>query len=104
MTAFIDKLPSLQEQNHPIVYAALAHKEFVEIHPFVDGNGRAARLLMNLILLQHGYPLVIIPPVLRVDYLNSLKRCHQHNDEPFIDLIATLTIEAQKDFLRMFGE
>lgn len=48
-------------QMHPIRYAALAHYKLVYIHPFVDGNGRTSRLLMNLILMQAGYPPVIIP-------------------------------------------
>jgi Fic family protein len=48
-------------QMHPIRYAALAHYKLVYIHPFLDGNGRTSRLLMNLILMQAGYPPVIIP-------------------------------------------
>ncbi|MEG4807994.1 Fic family protein [Microcoleus sp. F8-D3] len=45
---------------HPLEYAAEAHLRFVSIHPFRDGNGRAGRLLMNLLLLRAGYPIVII--------------------------------------------
>ncbi len=104
MKEFVADLSSLKEKNHPVVYAALVHKEFVEIHPFVDGNGRTARLLMNLALLQNDYPIAIIPPILRLDYINSLERCHQGQDDSFIELIATVVIEAQKDFLRMFKD
>ncbi|XP_050538464.1 protein adenylyltransferase Fic isoform X2 [Daktulosphaira vitifoliae] len=46
---------------HPVRYAALAHYKLVHIHPFTDGNGRTSRLLMNMILMQAGYPPVIIP-------------------------------------------
>jgi Fic family protein len=42
---------------HPVVFAAELHHRLVNIHPFVDGNGRTARLLMNLVLLRHGYPI-----------------------------------------------
>lgn len=45
---------------HPVALAAAMHEKLVSIHPFVDGNGRTARLIMNLLLLQHGYPLAII--------------------------------------------
>lgn len=50
---------------HPVKYAALAHFRLVNIHPFVDGNGRTSRLLMNTILMRNGYPPVIIPKQLR---------------------------------------
>lgn len=46
---------------HPIKLAALAHYKLVHIHPFIDGNGRTSRLLMNMILMQAGFPPVIIP-------------------------------------------
>jgi Fic family protein len=52
-----------QKENpevHPLVLAALFHHRFVEIHPFDDGNGRLGRILMNLILLQHKYPPVVV--------------------------------------------
>lgn len=45
---------------HPIRYAALAHYKLVKIHPFDDGNGRTSRLLMNALLMQAGFPPVII--------------------------------------------
>lgn len=45
---------------HPVRLAAQAHYKFVAIHPFIDGNGRAARLLMNLILMKYGYPIAIV--------------------------------------------
>lgn len=46
---------------HPIKLATLAHYKLVHIHPFIDGNGRTSRLLMNMILMQAGFPPVIIP-------------------------------------------
>ncbi|MEW6520361.1 MAG: Fic family protein [Thermodesulfobacteriota bacterium] len=49
----------ISSSNHPIVFAAWLHIRLVSIHPFVDGNGRTARLVMNLALLQAGYPITI---------------------------------------------
>jgi len=54
MGAFIAGLPEIRLKSHPVEFAAIIHKELVTIHPFIDGNGRAARLLMNLGLLQAG--------------------------------------------------
>lgn len=54
---------------HPIKLAALAHYKLVHIHPFIDGNGRTSRLLMNMILMQAGFPPVIIPKQERHRYV-----------------------------------
>ncbi len=54
--------------------AFAAHRRLVDIHPFNDGNGRTARLLMNLVLLRGGYPPVSVRPVDRVAYLQSLQQ------------------------------
>ena len=54
-----------EKKLHPIELAATLHQRFVFIHPFVDGNGRVARLLMNLALLRNGYTIAIIPAILR---------------------------------------
>lgn len=59
---------------HPVELAAEAHYRLVTIHPFIDGNGRTARLLMNLILLQNGYPPALIRKRDRVPYLSSLEK------------------------------
>jgi len=64
MEKFIAAIPKLRKKCHPIEFAALLHKELVTIHPFTDGNGRTAKLLMNLALLQTGYAITIIPPVI----------------------------------------
>ena len=87
--------------TNPVKAAALAHKEFVFIHPFIDGNGRTTRLLMNLILLQEGYNIAITPPITRREYIDSLELAHT-NDEEFIYFIARMVRETQKDYLRLF--
>jgi Fic family protein len=62
------------DSPHPVILAAEAHYRLVSIHPFTDGNGRTARLLMNLILLLHGYPPAFIRKRERLAYLNSLAK------------------------------
>ena len=90
---------------HPVVLAAFAHRRLVDIHPFKDGNGRTARLLMNVVILNKGYQIVSIPPVLRHDYISALRISQREanpSDKEFIKLIAECEVEAQKDYCRMF--
>lgn len=68
--------------------AALAHFHLVHIHPFADGNGRTARLLMNLILLQDGYPPAVIHREDRLAYYTALDQAHEGNTESFVIMIA----------------
>lgn len=102
MKRFVDSLATLQKDKHPIEYSALVHKELVTIHPFVDGNGRVARLLMNLALMQHGFVITLIPPILRPQYIAAIKQSQTENKiKPFITFIAERVRETQKDYLRM---
>ncbi|MDE3046270.1 MAG: Fic family protein [Verrucomicrobiota bacterium] len=101
MKKSISHLKTLRKKHHPVKAAALAHKEFVFIHPFIDGNGRTARLLMNLLLLKEGYNIAIIPPVTRREYIDSLERAHIDDGE-FVHFIARMVRETQKDHLRLF--
>ena len=87
---------------HAVEAVAIIHKNFVFIHPFIDGNGRIARLLMNLCLLQKGYQITIIPPILRVKYIEYLEKAHI-NDEDFKIFIAERVLESQKDVLRLLN-
>lgn len=103
MKDFAGKLPDLKKKHHPVVYSAMAHANFVRIHPFTDGNGRIARLLMNVILFGAGYPVTVIPPVRRVEYIDALEKSHvTGDDEPFTRLIASCVHESQKELLRFF--
>ncbi|MDR3011966.1 MAG: Fic family protein [Chitinispirillales bacterium] len=87
---------------HPIRFAALLHLKFVTIHPFIDGNGRVARLLMNLALIQDGYTPTIIPPILRQDYLTAIRAYQQHGDEDiFCEFMAERTYECHKEIARL---
>lgn len=100
MKGFITGMSDAVKSLHPVEYSASRHKELVFIHPFVDGNGRVARLLMNLILLQRGYCIAIIPPILRGDYINALEKAHT-DDKAFMEFIAKTVRETQKDYLRL---
>lgn len=71
MREFIEWLQTTTD--HPVQVASDAHFKLVTIHPFVDGNGRTARLLMNFILIQAGFPPAIIKKEERNRYLNSLE-------------------------------
>lgn len=89
MQNFISTLHEKQTKLHPVEVAAYAHRRLVDIHPFTDGNSRTARLLINLILVNSGYCVVSIPPILRVDYINALciaQRETEPSDEAFIKL------------------
>lgn len=83
MEQFVQKR-LLQPEGHPVAQAALAHFELVSIHPFVDGNGRTARLLMNLILLKNGYVPAVILKNDRKKYYDTLEKGHRGETEDFI--------------------
>ena len=87
MSEFLHWLSS-QNNSNPIQVAADAHLKLVSIHPYVDGNGRTARLLMNLILIINGYPMIIIRNEERVQYLDSLEEAQlKDNINPCYDFI-----------------
>ena len=81
MSDLMDWYRSAESQGeHPIVIAATFHYRFVRIHPFDDGNGRMARLLMNLILIKHGYTVAIIPIQERNRYIDHLEQADKSED------------------------
>lgn len=85
---------------HPVLQSASFHYQFVKIHPFIDGNGRTARLLSNLILMSHGYPMTIIPIVRRAEYISSLHSL-TWSKEKFTQFYADIVHENLKDYMRM---
>lgn len=88
---------------HPIVQAALLHGEFVKIHPFIDGNGRTARLLLNFVLIKNGYPPVIIKNEDRLVYYDSLDYAHTTSDyTSFIELINILVVDSSNLWLSLY--
>ncbi|QIL38321.1 Fic family protein [Pedobacter sp. HDW13] len=77
-----------EELEDPITLAATLHYKFVRIHPFDDGNGRTARLLMNYVLLRSGLPVVIIKAEEKKDYLSALNKADSGDIQYFVDYIA----------------
>ncbi len=80
--------PGDSPRLHPVERAAHAHFWLVDIHPFVDGNGRLARLLMNLLLMQSGYPIAIIRTEDRQPYYAALEAGHAGRLDDFLLLVA----------------
>ena len=106
------KIPELMEKlilnyetwnkYHPIIQAALLHGELVKIHPFVDGNGRTSRLIMNLDLMNHGYNPVIVKKENRLEYYEALDKAHTTgNYTDFVKLINKLEIEMLNKYLEL---
>ncbi|MDN3436844.1 Fic family protein [Planococcus sp. APC 3900] len=92
-----------KDRLHPVELAALFHFKFVYIHPFADGNGRTARLLMNLILMSHGFPPAIVKAEdeQRLNYYETLEMASMRNEvQPFIHLIAGCVEESLTNYLK----
>lgn len=91
---------------HPVILAAEMHERLVTIHPFIDGNGRTSRLIMNLILLQHGYIIANIKGDYdnRMKYYNALETAQtQNNKEDFLHFIAQIEKESLERYLTIIG-
>lgn len=101
MQKLFQEAPEYQQTYHPVQYAALLHAKLVTIHPFIDGNGRTARLLMNLILLQSGYPITIIPPIMRAHYITTIRQANKGSITPFLEFISEMVYESSKEYLRL---
>ena len=87
---------------HPIVKATLLHGELVKIHPFIDGNGRTSRLIMNLDLMNSGYNPIIIKKEDRLKYYEALDKAHTTYDyTDFVKLVTKLEIEMLKKYLEL---
>jgi len=89
---------SNSKEIHAAVSATLFHHKFVSIHPFDDGNGRMSRILMNLILMQKGYPPVVVKMDDRQNYYALLSRADNGDNWPFIEYVT----ERLKGSLQLF--
>jgi len=89
---------------HPVERAARVHSDFVKLHPFVDGNGRTSRLLMNLELLKAGFPASVMHVERRLEYYAALDQDHVlGNTGPFLDLIASIVEESFNPYWHALG-
>ncbi|WP_179990661.1 Fic family protein [Acinetobacter sp. YH1901141] len=97
------KLPEAHKL-HPIERAAKVHADFVGIHPFIDGNGRTSRLLMNLELLKAGYPPCVITVENRLAYYEALDQWMAYGKtEAFIQLVSKAVLEGFKPYKLVLG-
>ena len=88
MPAFFELL---SEEPEPSVRVVLGHFMFVYIHPYMDGNGRMGRFLMNAMLASGGYPWTVVPVEQRGEYMAALEEASvRQNIGPFSDFLAGL--------------
>lgn len=93
-----------KDRLHAVELSSEMHERLVTIHPFIDGNGRTARLLMNLILLQNGFPIAILKGDAdsRLKYYNALETAQtENNKQPFISLIADNVKETMQRIIKL---
>jgi len=104
----MEKMLAYYQENrvriHPVLLAADMHLMLVGIHPFMDGNGRTSRLLMNLILMQGGYYIANIKGDLtdRLEYYQALEEAHvRGNTTPFRKLVASTVMQNMEEYLSL---
>lgn len=92
-----------KDSMHPVVLAAQMHEKLVSVHPFIDGNGRTARLLMNLILMQHGYPIANIKGdnETRRRYYETLEEASSEDNSAFVEFIEDVVIQSLTYYLKI---
>ena len=107
MEDFILRFKQMEKEKvHPVLIAAYLHDELVRIHPFIDGNGRTSRLLMNLYLLRHGYVIITLKGSndAKVSYYMALEKSHtEHLPEDFQKLVVEAEIAALQKYLSIMA-
>ena len=107
MEDFILRFKQMEaEKVHPVLIAAYLHDELVRIHPFIDGNGRTSRLLMNLYLLRHGYVIITLKGSndAKVNYYKALEMSHTEQlPEDFQKLVIEAEIAALQKYLSIMA-
>ena len=96
MKELIDWYRSKKDELNPIILASEFHYRFIRIHPFDDGNGRVARLIMNFILIDNDYPPVIIKTEDKENYFSVLRQADSGAIEPFLTYIAENLVASLK--------
>lgn len=107
MEDFMLRFQQMEEEKvHPVLVAAYLHDELVRIHPFIDGNGRTSRLLMNLYLLRNGYVIITLKGSndAKVNYYKALEKSHtEHLAEDFQQLVVEAEIVALQKYLSIMA-
>ncbi len=104
MSNLVYNLKGNPRKFNPVELAAFAHHEIARIHPFVDGNGRTARLVCNLILMRNGFPPVIIRTKERAKYFDCLEKAHFGDLKAFADFIGRRVEESLILYLSAFAK
>lgn len=102
MTELIELYKENRQKMHPVQLAAIFHGKFEKIHPFKDGNGRVGRFLLNAILVNEGYPPLIIRKTQRVKYLHALHAFDQKTDISLIRFVLEKYKETYKKFYQVY--
>ncbi len=102
MDGFIEEVARIG--RHPVIVASFIHHSLVGIHPFVDGNGRVARLLMNLYLMRHGYPPVVLKQEDRERYYRYLQLADSGDLTPFTRYVIGALNESLSTYLSAFSD
>jgi len=92
-----------ESKTHPVETAAYLQHRFVKIHPFIDGNGRVARLLTNLYLFSRGYPVIVLKSEERLKYYKFLRAADSGNPGTFANFIAKAVDESLTMYLSIYG-
>lgn len=102
MTELLAENENRKKKMHPIERIARFHLEFEGIHPFIDGNGRCGRLLLNLDLIQNGYPAINVKFTDRKKYYAAFDEFYKNNTaQPMIELVAEYVVERMEQYLEI---
>jgi fido (protein-threonine AMPylation protein) len=104
MQELMDWLNENFHSENPLILAAVVHHELAKIHPFSDGNGRTARLLLNLVLMKNGYPICSIKRTERPRYYEAMSEADNGNYHPIVELVAENCAELFAHYVRIREE
>ena len=106
MDLLLKWLDDYKNKLHPLIFASIFHHKFEKIHPFMDGNGRTGRMLLNYILFRNDYPFLIILNKERKEYLDALRKADKLNlnevDEAYKELINFIAGQMIKNYWNIF--
>src|SRR5690606_8157962 len=97
---FVPKRKKQKYETHPLLIAAIFHMRFINIHPFADGNGRICRILMNIILMQWGFPPAIIKKDDRNEYFRAIQRSREEGEQFLAVFLGKALIQSLELYLK----
>lgn len=104
MTELIKWYKKNKNKYHLVFVATYIHNEFIAIHPFIDGNGRTGRLLLNFMLMKNGYPPICIKKEERIEYTDRLETARDGNLKSFLNFIIKYIKEVEIPIKRGGGK